>query len=74
MKHIDKCADRAALALAAHSAAAGETEAESQLSDLLTDLIHWTDRQSIDFAKVLKQAQGHYEYEQTGGYNSITNI
>jgi hypothetical protein len=39
---------------------------EDALGDLLTDLMHWSDRNNYDFAAALERARGHYDAE-TGG-------
>jgi hypothetical protein len=36
---------------------------EDALSDLLTDLMHWCDRNSVDFADALNNARGMYVEE-----------
>jgi hypothetical protein len=55
----------AGLALAAFIAATG-TDWEDALGDLLTDLMHWADRNNYDFEAALFRAQGHYEAETVG--------
>jgi hypothetical protein len=42
------------------------TDVEDALPDLLTDLIHWADRQDYDFEAALRRARAHYDAE-TGG-------
>lgn len=41
------------------------TEDEDALGDLLCDLMHWSDRNDIDFEDALWRARGHYEAETT---------
>jgi hypothetical protein len=45
------------------------TEHEDALSDLLCDLMHWSDREDIDFQNALDTARMHYEAEceESGG-------
>ena len=38
-------------------------DAELVLSDFLTDLMHYAQRQSIDFIRCIDRAKGHYEEE-----------
>lgn len=40
---------------------------EDSLGDLLSDLMHWTDRNNFDFKAALCRARGHYEAETAGG-------
>jgi hypothetical protein len=40
---------------------------EDSLGDLLSDLMHWTDRNNFDFEAALCRARGHYEAETAGG-------
>ncbi len=42
------------------------TDMEDALTDLLTDLMHWADRQDYDFEAALLRGRGHYDAE-TGG-------
>lgn len=39
---------------------------EDALGDLLTDLMHWSDRNHFDFNAALDRARWHYEAETTG--------
>ncbi len=39
------------------------TEDEDALGDLLCDLMHWSDRNSLDFEAALSRACMHYEAE-----------
>jgi len=55
----------AGLALAAFITATG-TDEEDALGDLLTNLMHWADRNNYDFEAALFRAQGHYEAETAG--------
>jgi hypothetical protein len=41
---------------------AGE-DAQTILTDLLADFMHWSDRNGVDFAEVLASAKAHYEEE-----------
>lgn len=45
------------------------TDEEDAVGDLLTDLMHWCDRNSYDFGLALGRAEGHYAAE-TGGEES----
>jgi hypothetical protein len=57
--------DRAAwagAALATFMHATG-TDEENALGDLLTDLMHWADRNNFDMDLALERARGHYEAE-----------
>jgi hypothetical protein len=38
-------------------------DAELVLSDFLTDLMHYAQRQGIDFIRCIDRAKGHYEEE-----------
>jgi len=40
---------------------------EDSLGDLLSDLMHWADRNNFDFEAALCRARGHYEAETAGG-------
>ena len=40
---------------------------EDSLGDLLSDLMHWSDRNNFDFDAALYRARGHYEVETAGG-------
>lgn len=39
------------------------TEDEDSLGDLITDLLHWSDRNDYDFDAALDRARAHYEAE-----------
>lgn len=52
----------AATALKAFREATG-TDEEDSLGDLLTDLMHWSDREGFDFDIALERARGHYKAE-----------
>ena len=41
------------------------TDPEDSLADLLTDLMHWADRNEPNFAAELERARGNYESETT---------
>lgn len=41
------------------------TDLEDAVGDLLTDLMHWTDRNNYDFDAALDRARFHYEAETT---------
>ena len=41
-------------------------DAEEALGDLLTDLMHWSDRSGFDFDAALERARTHYEAETAG--------
>jgi hypothetical protein len=57
--------DRAAWAAAAIEAFRDMTRTEraDALPDLLADLMHWCDRNGIDFAEALEAARMHYAAE-----------
>jgi hypothetical protein len=58
----EKNADRAnwaETALAAFMAETG-TERSDALADLLCDLMHWCDREALEFEGELRRASGHY--------------
>jgi hypothetical protein len=38
-------------------------DCETALGDLLTDLMHWSDRHDVDFDLALSRAHGHHEAE-----------
>lgn len=40
---------------------------EDSLGDLLSDLMHWSDRNNFDFEAALCRARAHYEAETAGG-------
>ncbi len=40
---------------------------EDSLGDLLSDLMHWSDRNNFDFEAALCRARGHYEAETAAG-------
>ena len=61
----DRHAEWAGLAIAAFMTATG-TDGEDALGDLLTDLMHWADRNDYDFDAALFRAQGHYDAEMGG--------
>lgn len=58
----DERARWAASALRAFRRATG-ADAEEALSDLLSDLMHWSDRNVFDFEAALDRARMHYEAE-----------
>ena len=41
------------------------TDVEDAVGDLLTDLMHWSDRNNYDFDAALDRARAHYEAETT---------
>lgn len=53
-------------AIAAFMHATG-TDREDALSDLLADLMHWSDRSGLPFAAELDRARNHYGAETLGG-------
>jgi hypothetical protein len=57
--------DRAEWAAAAlrHFQCSTGTEYDDALTDLLCDLVHWSDREDIDFQNALDTARMHYEAE-----------
>jgi hypothetical protein len=61
-------ADRASWAGNALTTFMRETGADEEdaLGDLLTDLMHWCDRNNYDFDLALDRARGHYEAETIG--------
>ena len=62
--HKGDCARRAAQALHAFRIAAGDSDDEEAIRDLVTDLGHFADRQDIDFLDVLAAAIGCWALEQ----------
>src|SRR5262249_23191171 len=58
----DKRATWAGKSISAFQDATG-TDHEDALADLLTDLMHWTDRTGLDFDQALERARWHYEAE-----------
>jgi hypothetical protein len=58
----DDRAKWAQAALRAFRKATG-ADAEEALGDLLTDLMHWSDRNNFDFDAALDRARMHYEAE-----------
>lgn len=60
----------AGIAITAFQAATG-TDEEDALGDLLTDLMHWADRQCFDFEAALTRAADHYRAE-TGSEEAST--
>ena len=62
-------AEAAGMALQAYSLAKGMSLEEPPLSelelltDLITDLLHWCDRDDLDFHKALWMARFHHEEE-----------
>lgn len=40
-----------------------KSDPEDVLSDLLGDLMHWADRNDMDFDRELERARDHYRYE-----------
>jgi len=62
-------AEAAATALQSHSRAKGMSREEPPLSplelltDLITDLLHWCNRDDLDFNKALWMAHFHHEEE-----------
>jgi hypothetical protein len=61
----DACANWAAGAVQTFQAITG-TDEEDVLSDLLADLMHWSDRNHYDFEAALLRARGHYHAETLG--------
>lgn len=61
----DKRSAWAGLAIATFQQATG-TDDEDALGDLLTDLMHWADRNNYDFDAALLRAQNHYADETSG--------
>ena len=62
--HKGDCARRAAQALHAFRIAAGDSDDEQAIRDLVTDLGHFADRNHIDFLDVLAAAIGSWALEQ----------
>lgn len=56
---------RAAAAVDAYIAHAGDAPDESHFRDLLGDMMHLADMVRIDFAEHLRMARAHYDAEQT---------
>jgi hypothetical protein len=61
----DSRAEWAGAALSAFIKETG-TDQEDALGDLLSDLMHWCDRNNYDFEAALDRARGHYEAETAG--------
>jgi hypothetical protein len=61
----DDRAKWAQAALRAFRRATG-ADAEEALGDLLSDLMHWSDRNNFDFDAAFDRARMHYEAETTG--------
>jgi hypothetical protein len=61
----DRRAEWAAAALRAFMEATG-TDEENALGDLLTDMMHWADRNNFDFDSALDRARCHYVEETDG--------
>jgi hypothetical protein len=47
------------------------TDDEDALSDLLCDLMHWSDRNNFDFDTELSRARMHYEAETTPEHGDL---
>ena len=62
--HKGDCVRRAAQALHAFRIAAGDSDDEEAIRDLVTDLGHFADRQDIDFLDVVAAAIGSWALEQ----------
>lgn len=60
----ERRSDRAATALHPYLEENG-TYDETALTDLLSDLMHWADRNGVTFTECLERAQMHYEAETT---------
>lgn len=54
-----QCADNAISAFQLWT----RTDIEDALSDLLADLMHWSDRHGFDFNHELARGRGHYKSE-----------
>jgi hypothetical protein len=67
----DSRAAWASIAIQAFQAATG-TDDEDALGDLLTDLMHWSDRNIYDFEAALCRAHEHYEAETTSDDGEVT--
>lgn len=62
--HKGDCARRAAQALHAFRIAAGDSDDEDAIRDLVSDLGHFADRHHIDFLDVVATAIGCWSLEQ----------
>lgn len=67
----DNRAAWADIAIRAFQAATG-TDDEDALGDLLTDLMHWSDRNNYDFEAAICRASGHYEAETASDEDEVT--
>lgn len=67
----DRRAAWADMAIRAFQEATG-TDDEDALGDLLTDLMHWSDRNNYDFESALCRAKGHYEAETAAIDSEVT--
>jgi hypothetical protein len=56
---------RAQAAIEAGSPDFGMNDPQTDLVDVLTNLLHWADDRSVDFAHALVLAEGHHENELT---------
>lgn len=63
-----KRASRARAALRTYSRAVGngDEDSETQLSDLLCDLMHLADAKQVEWAEVVSRAENHYSAESLG--------
>ena len=61
-KMNDRYAERAGAALQHYQSVTG-ADCEAALGDVLADLMHWSDRNNLDFETALFRARGHYEAE-----------
>lgn len=55
---------RAKTAIDAHRDATGSAAYDEALIDLLTDIMHWSDGNGLDFQEALDHARFHLEHEQ----------
>lgn len=67
----DNRAAWANIAVRAFQAETG-TDDEDALSDLLADLMHWSDRKNYDFDAALCRGRGHYEAETASDDGEVT--
>jgi len=57
---------RAALRTYSRAVGNGDEDPETQLSDLLCDLMHLTDAKKVEWDEVVRRAEGHYSAEIAG--------
>ena len=66
---VRECAERVAPLLAAENGPAHADERDTNLSDVLANLIHFAYRHHLDFEAALSSARNHAEVEQAPHFN-----